>query len=110
MQRMSDNVDLVSYREAVEALMRLQSGEVIANSIPLHAAIIFEVFFKHAKDHVRIFCKNLNNQVFGKDFVVNSAREAVLRGVQIWILIQDSQPQDGPFMNLIEEIKQKEGT
>src|SRR5437899_3306544 len=65
------------YREAVETLLRLASGKVISNSLPSHAAILYEVFFKHAKNQIRIFCRNLADEVFGRQTVVDAAADAL---------------------------------
>src|SRR5437867_1193704 len=91
-----------AYREAVEALIALESDRVITNELPAHAAILFEAFFKHADTDVRIFCRNLNQQVFGRRRLVAEAASALDRGVRIQVLTQE-EPQDGPFLHLLNE-------
>lgn len=97
-------LDETNYREAVETLMRLRSDKAIGNSLPSHAAILFEAFFRNAQGRVRIFCQNLNNHVFGINGVVESATIALNRkNVGIDILIQDATPDSGPFLKFLQE-------
>ena len=73
--------DLVQYREGVEKLYELGSDRVISNSQSDHAAILFSVFFKHAKQHVRIFCHKLSNKVFGNQSVVQGSQGLKAKGL-----------------------------
>ena len=98
-------LDEKSYREAVETLLRLQSGQVIGNSLPSHAAILYEIFFKNAKKRVCVFCKNLSNEVFGCGAVVAAAAGALQRDVQIRILIQEEAVDAGLFRQFLEKHK-----
>src|SRR5437588_78076 len=93
---------LEEYQRGVETLMGLKSSKMISNSEPAHAAILFNVFFKSAKQKVRIFCKNLNKEVFGNDFILKAAKAAVERGVKIQILIQDATPDQSLFSDWIK--------
>jgi hypothetical protein len=88
---------LDEYRRGVETLMRLRSPQIISNSEPIHAAILFDVFFKNAVQHVKIFCKSLRQDVFAHEFVLASAIDAVARHVNISILLQDAHPDRTPF-------------
>lgn len=97
-------LDEKNYRAAVEALMRLRSDKAIGNSVPSHAAILFEAFFKNAKNRVCIFCKNLNNGVFGINGVVEAAALALQRqNVGIDIILQDEYPEPGAFADFLKK-------
>lgn len=93
-------VDLVRYREAVETLMQVRSGTPISNGLPAHAAILFEKFLKHAKEHVRIFCKNLSAEVFDDKDLIEQAKWALLRNVKISVITQE-EPEKSAFRDLL---------
>ena len=80
---------LGAYRESVEELFRFESDLLIDNGEPAHAAVLFEQFFKHATDCVRILCKDLNEEVFCRPRVLNEAKKALSRGVSVKICTQD---------------------
>jgi hypothetical protein len=88
------------YREGVEELWKLKSEKPISNAVPAHAAILFETFFKHSKNKVRIFCRNLNAEVFGGIGVVQQASEALKRNVSINIIVQE-EPEQSAFKELL---------
>jgi len=95
-----------NYRDAVETLMQLRSDKPIGNSQPLHAAILFEAFFKNAKKRVCIFCKNLNDNIFGNAFVREAAELALLQNkIIIDIIIQEEAPDAGLFAQFLENNK-----
>jgi hypothetical protein len=77
-----------TYRESVEALAVSGSSDRFSNGAPIHAAIIFDVFFRHAKRSVKIFCQNLAENVFSCPLILKSAKEAVARGVSISVITQ----------------------
>lgn len=95
--------DLVRYREGVETLLNLRSDKPISNSEPAHAAILFEVFFRHAKDHVRIFCNKLSNAVFDNAALVHEALGAIKRGVKISVMVQQDNPEPSAFLSALGE-------
>jgi hypothetical protein len=92
--------DLVRYREGVETLMQLGSSKAVSNGIPAHASILFEVFFKHCSDQVRIFCKNLNAEVFSAKDLLEAAKWALKNGKKIRVVVQE-QPEPSPFLDLL---------
>jgi hypothetical protein len=95
---------LVRYREGVETLLNVRSDKPISNSEPAHAAILFEVFFKHAKDHVRIFCNKLSREVFDSPELIHEAREAInKRNVKVSVLVQQDEPEESDFLTLLRE-------
>lgn len=93
--------DLARYREGVETLLKMKSSQPISNSEPAHAAILFEVFFKHAKQKVRIFCQKLSENIYGRPEVVEAARRALERNVEIDVVIQDDKPEESDFLKLL---------
>lgn len=97
-----DTTEINLYREGVNKLLELKINQEISNGFPEHAAILFEQFFKHSQKHVRIFCKNLSASVFDMPHVIETAANALRRGVQIEVLIQDEQPEAQGFRYLAE--------
>lgn len=53
---------LDEYRKAVEWYARKKEDNMLHNKGNDHALIIFENLFKHSKEHVRIFAKDLANE------------------------------------------------
>lgn len=92
--------DALRYREGVEALLRLKSEKTISNSLHAHAAVLFDVFFKNAEEQVRIFCKNLNNEVFDDLSLMESAKWALLNGRKINVIVQE-EPLDSQFLTML---------
>jgi hypothetical protein len=97
--------ELVMYREGVERYLRLKSSTQIPNGQPAHAAILFEIFFKYARDHVRIFCHKLSQRVYNSDSLVDAAKWALDRGRKISVLYQDSEPEDGELLAELRKSK-----
>ncbi|HEV7868053.1 MAG TPA: hypothetical protein VGO90_10250 [Chthoniobacteraceae bacterium] len=93
--------DILRYREGVETLMRLGARKTISNGIPAHAAILFETFFRHAKESVKIFCESLKADVFGTQALLDQAAWAMARGVTVQIIVQ-SEPQPSGFLSLMK--------
>jgi hypothetical protein len=94
--------DLVQYKEGVETLLKLCSDKPIPNSEPEHAAILYEVFFEHAKEHVRIFCNKLSKNVFNTPALVHQASLALKRNVQISVMVQQDQTEQSSFSELLK--------
>jgi hypothetical protein len=94
--------DLVQYKEGVEMLLKLCSDKPIPNSEPAHAAILFEVFFEHAKEHVRIFCNKLSKNVFDSPALVREANLALKRNVKITVMVQQDQAEQSRFSELLK--------
>jgi hypothetical protein len=97
--------DLVRYREGVEMLMKLASDKSISNSEPAHAAILFEIFFKYASDHVRIFCNKLSRAVFNDSALVREAGWALKRGVKVSVMVQQEHVEESAFLELLTKGK-----
>lgn len=85
--------------------MSLKSGDIITNSEPAHAAVLFEVFFKHATEKVRILCKNLSQEVFGQPALLTAARAASAKGISLDVLIQDESPDNSEFTQWVNSEK-----
>jgi hypothetical protein len=88
----SSELLLDNYRNAVETLFALKSGQLISNSSIEHAAVITEMIFKYAPDNapVYVLCKNLHKDCFGNKRVLAEAKNAILRGVKIHIAYTDT--------------------
>lgn len=89
------------YREGIEISMRLGLDKPISNIEPAHVVVLFELFFKHARDHVRIFSARLRNAIFSDPALLREAECALRRGVRISVLHQALVPDDCPFLDLL---------
>lgn len=96
------------YRQQVEALAREGSSTVFRNGAASHASVIFETFFRHAEKSVHIFANKLSSAVFGHDWMVKCASEAVDRGVGISVITQDT-PESNPFTDWLANNKSHPG-
>ena len=90
------------YREGVEDLLKLKINKNISNGMPEHAAVLFEMFFKHASSRVRIFCQNLSAKVFNEATVVEAAKHALKKNVKIEIIVQNDPPDQSSFLEFIK--------
>jgi hypothetical protein len=84
---MKDEIE--EYRKLVEKLASSKAEEVFSNGQSAHAAIIFETFFRHAKQRVNIFCRNLASDVFSLPQVAQTLEMALLRGVKVKFISQE---------------------
>jgi hypothetical protein len=96
--------ELIRYREGVETLLKLRSAAPISNGEPAHAAILLEVFFRNAKDHVRIFCNKLSNEVFSNKELVKEVQDAINnRDVRISIIVQRDEPEQSETLKVLRD-------
>ena len=90
------------YKEGLEGLLANKANSYFGNSSEIHAALIYETFFQHARSTVRIFCETLKASVFAQPFVVEAARKAIDRGVEIRVAVEKD-PEPSPFFDLIKQ-------
>lgn len=86
--------------------MDAQSSARFSNGAPIHAAIIFDVFFRKATRYVKIFCRNLSSKVFDASWIVESAEQALSRGVAIYVVSQ-TVAEDSVFKTWLESKSDK---
>lgn len=91
------------YRENVELMAKLKSPRKFGNGAPIHAAIIFESFFRHATHSVKIFCKTLDEKVFGRKWLCDAAEAAFMRGVNISVIVKE-EPEESTFKEWLESV------
>ncbi|MEI6165466.1 MAG: hypothetical protein WCR23_13910 [Planctomycetota bacterium] len=89
--------ELEAYRANIEKLADLESKEVFGNGKAEHAMVIFETFFKRAKENIVIFCKDLSEKVFNSDNLISLAEDALRRKARVTILTQ-SDPKSDKFV------------
>jgi hypothetical protein len=95
--------ELIRYREGVETLLKLRSAAPISNGEPAHAAILLEVFFRNAKEHVRIFCNKLSSEVFSNKELVKEVQDAINRDVRISIIVQRDEPEQSETFKVLHD-------
>lgn len=95
--------DLEKYRKAVKLLFEVGSKEPISNSQPDHASILIEEFFRHATQSMRILCRRLSESVYARPELIDAACDAIKRGVDVKIIIQEDKPQSTNFAKMIIE-------
>lgn len=87
--------------------MSANSSKVVSNGMPQHAAVLFEVFFKNAKQSMKIFCHHLDQEVFENPRVIEAAADAVKRGVALDIIVQH-EPKSPKFIQRLTALDAKE--
>ena len=77
------------YIESVETLFRLKSDALIPNKDKEHAVVLISNIFKHATDHVYVYCNNATQDVFGNENLQNCIQNALEKGVSVKFLTED---------------------
>jgi len=95
------------YKEGVEFFFNTGSKHIFSNAEPSHASVIYEMFFKHAKNRVHIFCKNLNKEVFDRKNVLDALDIALKNNIEIKIYITESNPDAIEFVKKLKEYEIK---
>jgi hypothetical protein len=98
---MDENTAL--YEELVRGLFDSGSDEIVSNGKPEHAIVIFKLFLERAKSRVLIFCRDLNDAVFGDDRLLALAKDAVSRGVSIQVIAQNKDVRPSRFLDWVVE-------
>lgn len=99
----------ITYRSAFERLWDENSSESVSNSKPEHAADLITVFFERAMQRVHIFCRELNPVVYDVPSVLSSFRAAVLRGVEVRIVVQNAISAGSRFAELARDLSRNAG-
>ena len=98
--------EIQTYRECVEQLLLSRSSNPVSNGKPEHAAVLFELFFRHAQKFVKIFWQKLDERVFDQPQVIEAAADALKRGVAIDIIVQ-GEPDAKKFMHRMRPLDQE---
>lgn len=89
--------DIREYREIIERFARNKVDARIPNSLPLHAAVLIETMFRTATSEMRIFSRQLDEVVYGREEVLGAvARFVSIPYTTLKILLQ--KPQDGSWL------------
>lgn len=89
-----------AYRSALYVLHQFHSDQFFPNSSEPHAALVYEVFFKLARNSVRLFCENLKKSIFGEPHVVDALKMALSQGVRVDVVTR-SRPEESDFLHLL---------
>lgn len=89
-----DLMDNISeYRDIIERFARDRVDARVPNGLPLHASILIETMFKSATAEMRIFTRELDTAVFGRDDIMAAVEKFIGRPyATLKILLQ--KPQD----------------
>jgi len=90
------------YRRGVVGLLDNESAKDITNGLPSHAVILYQEFISRADKIVRIYCQNLAATVFNNAKLVEIARNAIERGVELRILVEED-PDHSGFTEMLKE-------
>ncbi len=93
--------DLPGYKKALENLYLTETNFYFPNDSEDHAAAVFEVFLRLAKNRVKILCRNLKASVYSKPELVAALQQALARGVKIDI-ISEEKPEKSAFLEFLK--------
>lgn len=93
--------DIQFYRDTVWSLFENKVPTRISNGAPEHARIIFLAMLHFAKSQVKIFCENLNPEVFNSPELVAELKNAIKRNVVVSVFTQ-KKPSEIEFTNVIK--------
>lgn len=68
-----------SYEEMVDDLARKKIDYDIPNGIPAHASVLISAMFKNAKNSMDIFCRELSNDVYNNNQLIDYAINFVIK-------------------------------
>lgn len=97
----STTMDIQFYRDTVWSLFEKKVSERISNGAPEHARIIFLAMLHFAKSQVKIFCENLNPEVFDSPELVAELKNAIKRNVVVSVFTQ-KEPSDIEFTKILK--------
>lgn len=84
--------DALEYRQLIERLAMGGVNQRIPNGVPLHASILLEAMFRHAKADIRIFTGVLSEKTYDYQGLIVAARRFLSRpGSRLKILLQKPQ-------------------
>ena len=92
-----------AYEQAVRKLSELNAVEIIPNSNPAHAGILFSVLFDRARAEVKVFSKMLFPQAYN-DKVTEAFKNACARGVRFTFLLESVPNSENGFYKAIQEM------
>ena len=98
---MSAEADL--YKQNIERLMLTGSSELIANSLPEHAAALLACFFRHAASEIKIVCTQLRDIVWDAPELLTAMRSAARNGRTIQIVVRNSPERESQFVRAFQE-------
>ena len=75
------------YHSAIKNLFEKDSKEFYPNMSYHHAKYIIEEIFNHAHREIRIFCKNLDHDMYTDERVLVSVRNAAASGIKIRFIV-----------------------
>ncbi len=82
--------NLEEYRAAIKSAFDNESAQVMLNSSKYHAMIIIEAILAHAQNNVKIFCRQLAEDVWGESRILDAIFDAIIRNVKIEICTQEA--------------------
>jgi len=95
--------NISEYRNALKFLIDNNYKKSIHNNSTTDAACHIALFFDHAKKHVKIFCKELLKSVYDTDFLVESLKNALMRGIKVLVLMQEAAPDSEKFLTVLKD-------
>lgn len=99
---MATPTDILEYKKNVERMFDEGSQIMFTNRDRDHAAVLISTLFNKAEREVVVLCRNLDSEFYGRDVVKASIRDALNRGVQLRVRVQEA-PQSTELVSLLQD-------
>lgn len=99
---MATPTDILEYKKNVERMFDEGSQIMFTNRDRDHAAVLISTLFNKAEREVVVLCRNLDSEFYGRDVVKASIRDALNRGVQLRLRVQET-PQSTELVSLFQD-------
>jgi len=83
------------YRRLIERYASSRVDKRVSNGLPAHAAILIEAMFKTASAEMRIFSKDLNEDVFCSNEMIQAVVTFVAKPYSTLKILLEKKPDDG---------------
>lgn len=99
----SDERELAFYENVFRGMLCADSPEYIENDSVEHAAILVKCLIENARKSVKIFCKALSSDVWGRPEIVQSVEEALAHKVAFQVSVMEALQTNGTSQLLLED-------
>lgn len=92
--------DLAFYETQFQGMLWANSPEMIENDSLDHAIVLIKCLIGSAQKNIKVFCRALAADVWGRTEIVHAVKTALARGVVFKVAVQDS-PEDSETKKIL---------
>ena len=98
-----DEQELAFYENVFRGMLCADSQEYIENDSVEHAAILVKCLIESARESVKIFCKALSSDVWGRPEIVHAVEDALANKVTFQVSVMEALQKNGTSQLLLED-------